>query len=78
MTAPARPRARHRRKVTRRRTLIAGSTALALSGAALVTTTKIKTCVRFTGNDTGAEPTEIGTGPSGTTCNFTSSDLTYD
>ncbi|MFF3505112.1 pectate lyase [Streptomyces sp. NPDC003247] len=39
---------------------------------------KIKTCVRFTGNTTGAEPTEIGTGPSGTTCDFTSSDLTYD
>jgi len=39
---------------------------------------KIKTCVRFQGNNTGKEPTEIGTGADGTTCKFSSSDLTYD
>jgi hypothetical protein len=39
---------------------------------------KIKTCVRFQGNNTGKEPTEIGTGADGTTCKFSSSDLTYN
>ncbi|MEU4088525.1 pectate lyase [Streptomyces aureus] len=39
---------------------------------------KIKTCVRFRGNSTGKEPTELGTGPDGTTCRFTASDVTYD
>ncbi|MFH9862797.1 pectate lyase [Streptomyces sp. NPDC017202] len=41
MTAPAQPRVRHRRKVTKRRALIAGSAALAVSGAAIVTTTML-------------------------------------
>jgi hypothetical protein len=39
---------------------------------------KIKTCVRFKGNNTGAEPTELGTGPDGTSCNFTASDISYE
>ncbi|NUS78392.1 MAG: pectate lyase [Streptomyces sp.] len=39
---------------------------------------KIKTCTRFKGNNTGAEPTEIGSGPDGTNCKFTSSDISYE
>ncbi|WP_030612699.1 pectate lyase [Streptomyces fulvoviolaceus] len=39
---------------------------------------KIKTCTRFKGNNTGAEPTEIGTGADGTSCNFSSSDISYE
>ncbi|MFD8015895.1 pectate lyase [Streptomyces sp. NPDC058955] len=39
---------------------------------------KIKPCTRFTGNDTGREPTELGTGPDATTCRYTASDVTYD
>ncbi|MFD9466281.1 pectate lyase [Streptomyces sp. NPDC060027] len=39
---------------------------------------KIKTCVRFQGNSTGKEPKELGTGPDGTSCRFTASDVTYD
>lgn len=38
---------------------------------------KIKPCVRFKGNNTGKEPTEIGTGADGTTCKFSPSDITY-
>ncbi|QEV21215.1 pectate lyase [Streptomyces alboniger] len=38
---------------------------------------KIKTCLRFTGNNTGAEPVRTGSGPDGTYCKFTSSDITY-
>ncbi|MFE7650378.1 pectate lyase [Streptomyces phaeoluteigriseus] len=41
MTAPAEPRVRHRRRVTKRRALIAGSAAFAISGAAIVTTTML-------------------------------------
>ncbi|MEU9914602.1 pectate lyase [Streptomyces sp. NPDC051001] len=39
---------------------------------------KIKTCVRFKGNNTGAEPTQIGTGADGTFCKFSSSDISYE
>lgn len=39
---------------------------------------KIKPCTRFTGNNTGKEPTQIGTGPDGVTCRYTASDLSYD
>ncbi|GGN68082.1 pectate lyase [Streptomyces albiflavescens] len=39
---------------------------------------KIKTCVRFQGNNTGKEPTELGTGPDGTSCRFTASDISYE
>ncbi|MET9550295.1 pectate lyase [Streptomyces sp. NPDC006627] len=38
---------------------------------------KIKTCVRYTGNNTGAEPVETGSGPDGKYCKFTASDITY-
>ncbi|AIR97693.1 pectate lyase [Streptomyces glaucescens] len=38
---------------------------------------KIKPCTRFQGNDTGKEPKELGTGPDGTHCRYTASDLTY-
>ncbi|MET9382355.1 pectate lyase [Streptomyces sp. NPDC002928] len=38
---------------------------------------KIKTCVRFKGNNTGKEPTELGTGADGKSCTFTSSDISY-
>ncbi|MBG0856299.1 pectate lyase [Streptomyces spinoverrucosus] len=38
---------------------------------------KIKPCTRFQGNNTGAEPKELGTGPDGTHCRYTPSDLTY-
>lgn len=38
---------------------------------------KIKPCIRYTGNNTGAEPTETGSGPDGTYCKYTASDITY-
>ncbi|MFG2130126.1 pectate lyase [Streptomyces sp. NPDC048751] len=38
---------------------------------------KTKTCVRFKGNNTGKEPTELGVGADGKTCKFSSSDITY-
>ena len=39
---------------------------------------KIKPCIRYQGNDTGAEPKELGSGPDGTYCRYSASDLTYD
>ncbi|MFF2326131.1 MULTISPECIES: pectate lyase [unclassified Streptomyces] len=39
---------------------------------------KIKPCVRYTGNNTGAEPTETGSGPDGTYCRYSTSDISYD
>ena len=39
---------------------------------------KIKTCVRYKGNNTGKEPTELGTGADGTSCLFSSSDISYE
>jgi hypothetical protein len=38
---------------------------------------KVKTCVRFKGNSSGAEPTPTGVGADGTTCKFSSSAITY-
>ncbi|MBT2417748.1 pectate lyase [Streptomyces sp. ISL-22] len=38
---------------------------------------KIKTCTRFQGNSSGKEPKELGTGPDGTSCRFSPSDITY-
>ncbi|MEV6304000.1 pectate lyase [Actinoplanes sp. NPDC051861] len=38
---------------------------------------KIAICDRFTGNNTGKEPTKTGTGPDGTFCKFTTANLTY-
>ncbi|GAA2453935.1 pectate lyase [Streptomyces glaucus] len=39
---------------------------------------KIKTCVRYQGNNTGKEPTELGTGADGKTCKFSGSDISYE
>ncbi|GGZ35454.1 pectate lyase [Streptomyces poonensis] len=39
---------------------------------------KIKICTRFTGNSSGDEPKEIGSGPDGTYCKYSTSDVTYD
>ncbi|MET9775784.1 pectate lyase [Streptomyces sp. NPDC006367] len=39
---------------------------------------KMKTCVRFQGNNTGKEPKELSpAGPYGKVCDFTASDITY-
>ncbi|WP_433826458.1 pectate lyase [Actinoplanes sp. CA-015351] len=38
---------------------------------------KISICDRFTGNKTGAEPTKTGSGPDGTFCKYTTSNITY-
>ncbi|WP_225799745.1 pectate lyase [Streptomyces sp. NK15101] len=38
---------------------------------------KTKPCTRFTGNSTGKEPKEIGTGPDGTTCRYSAADVSY-
>ncbi|WP_418955239.1 pectate lyase [Streptomyces tritici] len=38
---------------------------------------KIKPCTRFQGNDSGAEPKELGTGPDGTHCRYAQTDLGY-
>ncbi|MEV7404290.1 pectate lyase [Streptomyces sp. NPDC091267] len=38
---------------------------------------KIKPCVRYTGNDSGAEPKETGSGPDGTYCKYSASDISY-
>ncbi|MFJ8543523.1 pectate lyase [Streptomyces sp. NPDC093586] len=40
---------------------------------------KIKTCVRFQGNDTGKEPKELTpAGPYGRTCDFTAADISHE
>ncbi|MFE5482188.1 pectate lyase [Streptomyces sp. NPDC056527] len=39
---------------------------------------KIKPCVRFQGNTTGKEPVELGSGPDGTHCKYTATDISYD
>ncbi|MET9862907.1 pectate lyase [Streptomyces smyrnaeus] len=39
---------------------------------------KIEPCVRYQGNDTGDEPEKIGSGPDGTTCRYSESDISYD
>ncbi|WP_328497138.1 pectate lyase [Streptomyces sp. NBC_00414] len=38
---------------------------------------KIVPCQKYIGNNTGAEPTTNGSGPDGTYCNYTASDITY-
>ena len=38
---------------------------------------KIHICDRFTGNSSGAEPVKTGTGPDGTFCVYSASDITY-
>ncbi|MFF8972246.1 hypothetical protein [Streptomyces sp. NPDC014995] len=37
----------------------------------------ITVCERFRGDDTGAEPRELGSGPDGTHCRYSASDLTH-
>lgn len=37
----------------------------------------ITVCERFQGNSSGAEPTELGSGPDGTNCRYSTSSLTY-
>ncbi|WP_030611212.1 pectate lyase [Streptomyces sclerotialus] len=39
---------------------------------------KIKPCVRYTGNDDGDEPVETGSGPDGTYCRYSTSDISYN
>ncbi|MGI5467245.1 pectate lyase [Streptomyces sp. CA-132043] len=39
---------------------------------------KIKPCVRYTGNDNGDEPVETGSGPDGTYCRYSTSDISYN
>ncbi|GHI09602.1 hypothetical protein Scel_79230 [Streptomyces cellostaticus] len=38
---------------------------------------KIVPCQKYTGNNTGKEPTKNGSGPDGTYCKYASSDITY-
>jgi hypothetical protein len=38
---------------------------------------KISICDRFTGNSSGNEPTKTGSGPDGTYCRYSTSDITY-
>ncbi|WP_306322496.1 MULTISPECIES: pectate lyase [unclassified Streptomyces] len=38
----------------------------------------IEPCVRYQGNNTGAEPKKLGSGPDGTYCRYTAADITYD
>ncbi|MDQ8705245.1 pectate lyase [Streptomyces sp. LHD-70] len=38
---------------------------------------KIDTCARYTGNDSGDEPDETGSGPDGKFCLFTDQDISY-
>ncbi|MDR7273519.1 pectate lyase [Catenuloplanes atrovinosus] len=39
--------------------------------------TSMDVCTRFTGNSTGGEPTQTGSGADGTTCKYTPSDVTF-
>ncbi|GAB2885170.1 pectate lyase [Streptomyces deserti] len=58
MTAPADQRVRHRRRVTGRRALIAGASALGITGAAIVTTTMLSSAGAAAAwpSDTGSKP----------------------
>lgn len=48
-----------------------------LSKITIVGDDKLDICVRFTGNNTGKEPTKIGSGPDGVTCKYSESDVTF-
>ncbi|MDO0916635.1 pectate lyase [Streptomyces sp. DT2A-34] len=50
-----------------------------LSGVTVVgdSARKITICERFKGNNTGAEPSSLGTGSDGTHCLYSASDITY-
>ncbi|NEC72389.1 MULTISPECIES: pectate lyase [Streptomyces] len=58
MTARAEQRVRHRRRVTKRRAVIAGTAAFGLTGAAIVTTTMLSTAGAASSwpEDTGSKP----------------------
>ncbi|MEU4422700.1 pectate lyase [Actinoplanes sp. NPDC024001] len=50
-----------------------------LSGVTIVgdSSRKISVCDRYTGNSSGDEPTKTGSGPDGTYCRYSASDITY-
>ncbi|WP_328464315.1 pectate lyase [Actinoplanes sp. NBC_00393] len=48
-----------------------------LSKITVVGKKSLDICVRFTGNNSGKEPTKVGTGPDGTYCKYTASDITF-
>ncbi|MBG0565330.1 pectate lyase [Actinoplanes aureus] len=48
-----------------------------LSKITVVGKKSLDICVKFTGNDSGKEPTKIGTGPDGTYCKYAESDITF-
>ena len=48
-----------------------------LSKITIVGKKSLDICVKFTGNNTGKEPTKIGTGPDGTYCKYSESDITF-
>ncbi|WP_436524772.1 pectate lyase [Actinoplanes sp. HUAS TT8] len=48
-----------------------------LSGITVVGAPTLKVCAKFKGNNTGAEPTEIGDGADGVNCKFSDSDITF-
>ncbi|MBB2944992.1 hypothetical protein FB565_004725 [Actinoplanes lutulentus] len=48
-----------------------------LSKVTIVGDKDLDICVRFTGNNTGKEPTKIGTGADGVNCKYTDSDITF-
>ncbi|MEU1853093.1 pectate lyase [Streptomyces sp. NPDC019990] len=58
MTAPAEQRVRHRRRVTKRRAVIAGLSAFGIAGAAIVTTSMLSTASAASPwpSDTGSKP----------------------
>ncbi len=50
-----------------------------LSGITIIndSSKKIVICERYQGNNTGSEPTKIGSGPDGTYCKYSTSSITY-
>ncbi|WP_430780361.1 pectate lyase [Actinoplanes sp. G11-F43] len=48
-----------------------------LSAITVVGKKSLDICVRFTGNNTGKEPTKVGTGPDGTFCKYSTSSITF-
>ncbi|KAF9020963.1 pectin lyase-like protein [Hymenopellis radicata] len=57
-----------------------GSALVGINTTATIRTTQVDDvndiCVRYTGNDDGDEPTKTGSGPDGTYCKYTTSDIT--
>ncbi|GAA2897520.1 hypothetical protein Acy02nite_65030 [Actinoplanes cyaneus] len=48
-----------------------------LSGITVVGAPSLKICDKFKGNNTGAEPTELGSGADGVNCIYSDSDITF-